>query len=494
MSESEEVVEIQGAEKYTLVDCITDPALDWVAPEPRGIASALTPKDPRLCTTVEQRRANEPQHWSVRLPGEEERVCSSFAGHDFAMIFKIQRKPTKEVGRAPRQNWVSLKHHEDVKLFKMFVDSVKDFKERYYIVRPESPSVRESLMELEEDRDEQGVARKDASRQVIVRSVPKFPLGWSYTHFLKEPKEYTTGDADLSPEDMAAFESLKAFVAGFTPGVWTTRKGVTIRDEHGEPKASPRFINTRTLLKCKNAGEVKLCLDEMESIAERMLKAKQDEKASRSGRGKKKMVARASQEVRPGTPSVQVIGTSVGGSGTPTSAPRPPPAKRTREEDSPVEEAGMGACSKFLVPRCFTVDRFFEKYPPEVFEAERTAILNQEPEVRKEQHARDMAAVVRMVSSSLVLGDERESLVEQLNTAQARNERAKGRINQLKIVVDDLKEKQKRWGDQLDEHLYLSSQPEPPIASWVLGRGTGTMGSFRELSSSSRSSISLMVN
>ncbi|PNX61717.1 hypothetical protein L195_g052600, partial [Trifolium pratense] len=71
---------------------------------------------------------------------------------------------------------------------------------------------------------------------------------------------------------------------------------------------------------------------------------------------------------------------------------------------------------------------------------------------RKEQHARDMAAVVRMISSSLVLGDERESLIEQLNTAQARNERAKGRINQLKIVVDDLKEKQQHWGDQLDEH------------------------------------------
>ncbi|CAJ2638176.1 unnamed protein product [Trifolium pratense] len=175
----------------------------------------------------------------------------------FFRIFKIQRKPTREVGRAPRQNWVSLKHHEDVKLFKMFVDSVKDFKERYFVVRPESSSARESLLELEEDRDEKGVARKDASGQVIVRAVPKFPLSWSYTHFLKEPKEYTTGDADLSPEDMAAFESLKAFVDGFTPGVWTTRKGVTIRDEHGEPKASPRFINTRTLLKCKNAGETK---------------------------------------------------------------------------------------------------------------------------------------------------------------------------------------------------------------------------------------------
>ncbi|PNX64638.1 hypothetical protein L195_g062214, partial [Trifolium pratense] len=99
-----------------------------------------------------------------------------------------------------------------------------------------------------------------------------------------------------------------------------------------------------------------------------MLKAKQDEKASRSGRGKKKIVASPSVQVRPGTPSVQIVGSSTGGSGTPTSAPRPPPAKRTRE-DPLVEDAGMGACSKFPVPRCFTVDKFFEKYPPEVFEA-----------------------------------------------------------------------------------------------------------------------------
>ncbi|CAJ2629808.1 unnamed protein product [Trifolium pratense] len=690
MSESEEVVESQGAEKYTLVDCITDPALDWVAPEPRGIASALTSQDPRLHMIVEQQRADGLQNWSTRIPGEGERVCSSFAGHDFAMyefvfkemglrlpfspfaasvlkalqvapsqlhpnswsfimgfehlctyrsvrptlplffrIFKIQRKPTREVGRAPRQNWVSLKHHEDVKLFKMFVDSIKDFKERYFIIRPESPAARESLLELEEDKDEQGVARKDDHGQVIFRAVPKFPLSWSYDHFQKEPKEYTTGDADLSPEEMAAFENLKAFVAGFTPGIWTTRKGVTLRDEHGKAKVSPRFINTRNLLKY-----------EMETIAERMLKAKQDEKASRSARGKKKAAARTSQEVRPGTPSVQVIGTSGVGSGTPTSAPRPPPAKRTREEDSPVEDAGMGGCRNFPVPRCFTVDKFFEKYPPEVFETERAAILDQEPEVRRQQHARDMAAMVRMVSSSLVLGDERETLVKQLDTARTKHERAKGRINQLELVVDDLREKQKHWGDQLDEHrkrgedldaaraeierlnavmapgenehkaaeglttradlvkviaqlshdfvegteyafenavqqikclnpdvelvtrgmhvngqvqdgqivipagladsdeeeddaeavfeeghedgqddvneqedrelykhlelflsyantstlVYPSSQPEPPIASWVLGRGTGTMGSFRELSSSSRSSISLLVN
>ncbi|MCI96370.1 hypothetical protein A2U01_0117670, partial [Trifolium medium] len=42
-----------------------------------------------------------------------------------------------------RQSWVSLKQH--VKLFKMFVDSVRGFKERYYVVKPVSQLAVDSL-------------------------------------------------------------------------------------------------------------------------------------------------------------------------------------------------------------------------------------------------------------------------------------------------------------------------------------------------------------
>ncbi|MCI68681.1 hypothetical protein A2U01_0089942, partial [Trifolium medium] len=36
-----EIVE-EPAENHRLVDTITDPKLDWVGPEPRGIASVIT--------------------------------------------------------------------------------------------------------------------------------------------------------------------------------------------------------------------------------------------------------------------------------------------------------------------------------------------------------------------------------------------------------------------------------------------------------------------
>ncbi|MCI64785.1 hypothetical protein A2U01_0086043, partial [Trifolium medium] len=75
----------------------------------------------------------------------------------------------------------------------------------------------------------------------------------------------------------------------------------------------------------------------MESIADRMLKAKQNERASR---GKKKVAAGTSKHVRPGTPSVQVTSTHGGDSGTPSSTVRPPSAKRMRDGEPELTETG----------------------------------------------------------------------------------------------------------------------------------------------------------
>ncbi|MCI20338.1 hypothetical protein A2U01_0041500, partial [Trifolium medium] len=49
------MAEIVGepAEDHRLVDIITDPRLDWVGPEPRGIASVITPTAGGVYTIVE---------------------------------------------------------------------------------------------------------------------------------------------------------------------------------------------------------------------------------------------------------------------------------------------------------------------------------------------------------------------------------------------------------------------------------------------------------
>ncbi|CAJ2646870.1 unnamed protein product [Trifolium pratense] len=383
MSDIEEVVDSQGVVRYGLLDTITDPELDWVGPEPRGIASVLTPNDPKLHTVVERRRRNDPVNWLVYMLDEGQRVCSSFDRYGFAMgvrptlplffrIFKVQRKTTRGEDRAvPRQNWVSLKQQDDVKLFKLFTDSVRNFKERYYIVRPESPAALDNLLEPRPDLDEHGVARRDAAGRVLTRMEPKFPLSWTYAHFHKDPRQYMVRDADLSAEDRASFEDLKNFVGGFTPAVWVNRRGEIIVDEDGNPKTSKRSINTRELLECRNAEEVRICLGRMESIADRMLKAAVNERASGKGK-KKKVAAKSPPRIRLGTPVAQGCSSRGGGSGTPSSVQHPP-QKRAREGDRP--ETGMGEMTGFPVPRCYTVSRFFDMYPPVIADAEKVALL-----------------------------------------------------------------------------------------------------------------------
>ncbi|MCI68817.1 hypothetical protein A2U01_0090078, partial [Trifolium medium] len=76
-----------------------------------------------------------------------------------------------------RHSWVSLK--QQVKLFKMYKDSVWGFKERYYIVKPLSQLAVDSLFETELDTEEDGAVRRDEEGNETTRLVPRFPMCWS---------------------------------------------------------------------------------------------------------------------------------------------------------------------------------------------------------------------------------------------------------------------------------------------------------------------------
>ncbi|MCI59878.1 hypothetical protein A2U01_0081133, partial [Trifolium medium] len=67
-----------------LVDTIDDPELDWVGPEPRGIASVLTRETPNLHTIVEE-RGNGPENWEVHMPLAGKRICSKYDADGFAI-------------------------------------------------------------------------------------------------------------------------------------------------------------------------------------------------------------------------------------------------------------------------------------------------------------------------------------------------------------------------------------------------------------------------
>ncbi|MCI55013.1 hypothetical protein A2U01_0076263, partial [Trifolium medium] len=69
--------------------------------------------------------------------------------------------------------WVSLK--QQIKLFRMFIDSVRGFKERYYVVKSITPYATDSLYKTEVVTEENGSARLDANGLPVMRRVPRFP-------------------------------------------------------------------------------------------------------------------------------------------------------------------------------------------------------------------------------------------------------------------------------------------------------------------------------
>ncbi|MCH85023.1 hypothetical protein A2U01_0005864, partial [Trifolium medium] len=261
-SESGRVLNMaEPAENHHLVDTITNPELGWVGPEPRGIASVITPTTLGVYTIVEEDK--EPLDWEVHIPDANHRIFSKFSDDGFEVkptlqlffrVFKLQRQTMRD----GRHSWVSLK--QQVKLFKMFIDSSWSFKERFYIVRSATQFAMDSLFETELDINPDGTVRLDDQGVEMTRSVSRFHLCWSKKHFEKSTDYYHTKEETMSPEDLDGLESLKAYVESFQSGRWETKSGVPMLDEHMNEQYGKKFINTKELLDYKNAAEAKLCL------------------------------------------------------------------------------------------------------------------------------------------------------------------------------------------------------------------------------------------
>ncbi|MCI43809.1 hypothetical protein A2U01_0065047, partial [Trifolium medium] len=83
----------ESSESHRLVDATTDPKLDWVGLEPRGIASVITPTALGVFTIVED-NWEQAQNWEVHCPQPTQRICSRFPEEGFGMyefVFKYLR-------------------------------------------------------------------------------------------------------------------------------------------------------------------------------------------------------------------------------------------------------------------------------------------------------------------------------------------------------------------------------------------------------------------
>ena len=306
----EEVVVSEAEEVVHLVDTITDPYLVWVAEEPRCIASRYADSLAGAFRVVEDRTPGSERNWKVSRPTETERICSYYSGDRFPMyefVFKelglrlpfsdfqvgvmgrLRLAPSQlhpnafgfirafelvcqylEIGATTslflrcfkiqiqtvegKHGWVSLKNNGK-RLFKMFVDSVRNFKDKYFLVTSVSESAFSSALELTTEVDDEGNVLYDEDGNVKTELVSLFPFHWTEAHFDEEPKDYLVKHEELSEDDQDSYIKLCHYVDSFFPAQWVTRDNREIVDENDEPIFEARVIDTRALLGCKTLGE-----------------------------------------------------------------------------------------------------------------------------------------------------------------------------------------------------------------------------------------------
>jgi hypothetical protein len=293
------------------VDPMTNPALDWVGLEPRGIASVITPTSLGTFSVVEEDLSAE--NYAVYAPRPHHRVCSTLRGlgcfmyeiifkhqglrlpfsalavrvfkhldlapsqlhpnsmaflvaferlceyHSvaasvelFFRVFKLQRQTNSEGQRS----WESLKQR--VPLFDIYVDSVRGYKSRYYLVRPETQTGIDSMYTAEPEMGADGAVERGEDGREKTKLVPRFPMSWSRGHFEHQTEYYLTADEDLSDEDREGLAKLQRYVQDLIPARWETKDGVPVLDKHGREQFSPRLISTKRLLECRNRAEAKI--------------------------------------------------------------------------------------------------------------------------------------------------------------------------------------------------------------------------------------------
>lgn len=162
----------------------------------------------------------------------------------FLRVFHLQRQG----GAKGKQSRMSFNHPK--KLFLVYSDFVKQFKDMYFIVKPLTHDAEATLFEPV-DYDENEEPKRGLQF--------KFPLEWQYDHFERGTEAYIFKDEDLNDGDHDAYLQIMRYVQGFRLTRCTTPDEKQIYDTNKQPVYAPRFKNMKAILECHSYREA-LCV------------------------------------------------------------------------------------------------------------------------------------------------------------------------------------------------------------------------------------------
>ncbi|GAU51655.1 hypothetical protein TSUD_190920 [Trifolium subterraneum] len=324
----------------------------------------------------------------------------------FFHAFHLQRSKPK--GDADKKyGWVLLK--KSLKLFEMFLEFVRGFKDSYFFVKPLNSVAWQSVIY-------RGLA-KDATRapligpngRPVMDDYSRFPLSWRKNHYLRPASDFVYSGEELTVEELSNYEQLKTFVMGFPRKVLEDEDGNPVLDEAGVPVTKKSFINTRKLLACKNMAETEACFQEMLTIAAKLRKSKNNkEKRQAAGLGSSSATA---PPPTPGGDSVETLGTHTVFVDLEDTGERvinnPRPSKVSRVEETYTSASGRvpSTLPRFVIPPAIGSPGLIRKSSVAISDVEKAIMDDMGLKALKNELTDAMVSAFKLMEISSYLND-----------------------------------------------------------------------------------------
>ncbi|GAU43162.1 hypothetical protein TSUD_247030 [Trifolium subterraneum] len=150
----------------------------------------------------------------------------------FFHAFHLQRSRPKG-NAANKFGWVSLK--QSVKLFEMFLESVRGFKDSYFFIKPLNSVSWQSIIYRGPAKDATGAPLIGPDGRPVLEDYSRFPLSWRKSHYLKPASDFIYSSEELTVEELSNYEQMKVFVGSFPPKTYEDENGNIVLDESGAP-------------------------------------------------------------------------------------------------------------------------------------------------------------------------------------------------------------------------------------------------------------------
>ncbi|GAU41893.1 hypothetical protein TSUD_170040 [Trifolium subterraneum] len=320
----------------------------------------------------------------------------------FFHAFHLQRSKPKG-NAANKFGWVSLK--QSVKLFEMFLESVRGFKDSYFFVKP---------------------LNSVSWQSVIYRG----------------PAKDSTG-APLLVEELSNYEQMKVFVSGFPRKLYEDEDGAPVLDEMGVPVTKKTFIDTGRLLAYKSAAEMEACFQEMSTVAAKLRKSK----AAKEKRQAAVLGSSSTAAPSPGGDSMDnargndVVVDLEDAAVNANADGQPRPAKIARVDNSFAPGRGLPSSPKFVLPPAIGSPDLVRKSPVALSDAEEAIMNDMGPEALKNELADAMVAAFKLMEISSFLNGRECKYLEERDAAREEAVLANQKLEQAKVNHVAYKEK-----------------------------------------------------